>query len=82
MSPVAAGLEAVRAVQIVADDQASVRFFGSGYLVTSDLVLTAAHVLHGTAKVSVRFVDGPGQVREVGAQVVFSSTAADLPSSV
>jgi len=78
VSPVAAGLEAVRAVQIVADDQASVRFFGSGYLVTSDLVLTAAHVLHGTAKVSVRFVDGPGQVREVGAQVVFSSTAADL----
>lgn len=78
VSPFAAGLEAVRAVQTIADDQAGLRLFGSGYLVTSDLVLTAEHVLHGAAEVSVRFVNGLGQVREVGAQVVFSSAAADV----
>ncbi|GCD99269.1 trypsin-like peptidase domain-containing protein [Embleya hyalina] len=74
----AAGWDPTRAVQTVAVDAAGGRWFGSGYLVTADLVLTAQHVLHGAGSVMVRFVDAPGRVRETGAAAVFADARADV----
>lgn len=67
-----------RAVQIVAFDAARGRWFGSGYLVTADLVLTAQHVLHDATSALVRFVDAPGRVRDVDADAVFADARVDV----
>ena len=75
---VTGGWDARRAVQTVAVDGAGARWFGSGYLVADDVVLTAAHVLHGARSAAVRFVDGPGSVREVSCDAVFSDARADV----
>ncbi|WP_344664317.1 serine protease [Catenulispora yoronensis] len=78
MAAVTSGWEAGRAVQTVALDADGKRWFGSGYVVASDLVLTAEHVLHGGGAVAVRFVDAPGRVREVACEAVFADGRADV----
>ncbi|WP_194904063.1 tetratricopeptide repeat protein [Catenulispora rubra] len=79
MSPQTAvgGWDAARAVQTLAVDAADKRWFGSGYLVAPDLVLTAAHVLHGASTAVVRFF-APGRVREVPCDAVFADVRADV----
>jgi tetratricopeptide (TPR) repeat protein len=71
------GLDADRAVQVLAD-RASGRGLGSGYLVSADLVLTAAHVVAGAQALTVRFVQGPGRIREVPAHAVWAHGPVDL----
>lgn len=60
------------AVVVGADGEERPRF-GSGYLLTPHLVLTAAHVLHGGVSAKVRFVSAPGEVHEMSAIAVFTS---------
>jgi hypothetical protein len=72
------GWDANRAVQAVAIDAAGKRWFGSGYLVSAELVLTAQHILRGTTSVIVRIFDAPGQVRDVLADAVFADARADV----
>lgn len=67
-----------RAVQTVAEDSGGVRWFGSGFQVAADLVLTANHVLHGCVSLAVRFVEAPGGVREVVADRVFWDAGVDV----
>ena len=74
----AGGADAQRAVQTVVVDGANRRWFGSGYLVSQALVLTAAHVLHGAKSAQVRLVDAPGRVRDVPGDVVFAEAEADV----
>jgi S1-C subfamily serine protease len=47
---------------------------GSGFLVTDDLILTAAHVVHGVDELEVTFVDG----ETISAKVISSDVHADL----
>ncbi|MER5908681.1 trypsin-like peptidase domain-containing protein [Streptomyces mirabilis] len=52
--------------------------FGSGYQVSGGLVLTAEHVVRRASAVAVRFVDGPGRVREVSGMVAWADRSTDL----
>lgn len=67
-----------RVAQIVADRGASVeRFYGSGYLVGRDRVLTTAHVLAGASAVRVRLdVGQPGEI-DVRAERWWADPAGD-----
>jgi len=47
---------------------------GSGFLISDDLILTAAHVVHGSELVQVKFYDGV----EIVAKVISSDIYADL----
>ncbi|MGW3147215.1 MULTISPECIES: FxSxx-COOH system tetratricopeptide repeat protein [Streptomyces] len=51
---------------------------GSGYLVRTGLVLTAEHVLRGAASIMVRLIPHVGVTEDVAAELVWSSTAADV----
>ena len=68
-------LDAGRLVKIYRAEQRDNRF-GSGYLVTPDLVLTAAHVC-GNGKISdsceVRFLDPDGTQPWLNAEIVWRS---------
>jgi tetratricopeptide (TPR) repeat protein len=72
------GPEAKRAVQVVAHRQDGTRWFGSGYLVTGDLVITARHVLGDADDVTVRFIDAPGQVRNEPGKTVWGHEGVDV----
>ncbi|WP_344661280.1 tetratricopeptide repeat protein [Catenulispora subtropica] len=65
-------------MQTVVVDAAGEKWLGSGYLATAELVLTAEHVLHGAQAAEVRFVDAPGQMRKLSADVVFADARADV----
>jgi tetratricopeptide (TPR) repeat protein len=71
------GLDAARAVQVVARHPGD-PWFGSGYQVSDDLVITARHVVVGATSVAVRFVDASGQVREMNAQTVWDHAMVDV----
>ncbi|MGY5129457.1 trypsin-like peptidase domain-containing protein [Streptomyces nigrescens] len=51
---------------------------GSGYQVTGDLVLTAAHVVGDARSVDVRFLTGDGGTRQSTAETVWSAPALDI----
>lgn len=70
------GLDARRVVQVLAGPEAGAR--GSGYLVSGQAVLTAAHVVAGTGTVRLRFLAGlPGEWTAPG-EVVFRHPGADV----
>ena len=71
------GLDARRAVQIITR-RADGRWLGSGYLVRSDMVITAQHVVTGAAGITVRLIEGPGEVREVDGDVAWAEVSVDL----
>lgn len=77
MIPVGQGLDPCRAVQVLADRTGG-RRLGSGYQVAADLVLTADHVIAGAQALTVRFIDGPGRIREVPARTVWAHGSVDL----
>lgn len=52
--------------------------FGSGYLVSGSLVITAGHVVSGARQLTVRFVEGPGRVRNAPGTVAWSDPDVDL----
>lgn len=70
------GWDTRRAVQIVVRGEGRV-WFGSGYLVTPTLILTAAHVAD-SGTVAVRFVRSDRSVLEIQAAVVWSHTGSDM----
>lgn len=74
----AGGPEAKRAVQVVAHRQDGTDWFGSGYLVTGDLVITAQHVVGDADDVTIRFIDAPGRVRSERGKRVWAHTDIDL----
>ncbi|SHN36212.1 serine protease [Actinacidiphila paucisporea] len=71
------GLDPRRAVQVLADRDGT-RALGSGYQVTADLVLTAEHVVTDAQEVTIRFIDGPGRIRETHARTVWAHARVDL----
>lgn len=67
-----AGLEPRRACQILTEVEV-----GSGYLVSSDLVFTARHVVCNAAEVTVRFIDDQGSPRDVLGGLVWADEEDD-----
>ena len=72
------GLQVDRVAQIITDVDGSSGLRGSGYLVRTRMVLTAAHVVPPSAKVRVRFVADDGTPHEVAGEVVFRDETVDL----
>ncbi|MBM7439773.1 trypsin-like peptidase domain-containing protein [Streptomyces sp. HB132] len=72
------GLEPPRAAQIVAVRDAGPRVLGSGYLVTGDAVLTAAHVVRDATSVLVRLVTGDRRAVDLPATLVWKHDEADV----
>ncbi|MFJ5675696.1 NACHT domain-containing protein [Streptomyces sp. NPDC093097] len=72
------GLDTRRAVQIVTTRRASAGRRGSGYQVTGDVVLTAAHVVSGAVSVRVRFVTEDGVTWDVDAETVWDDSDVDV----
>lgn len=79
-SPEPAGLDPRRAVQILVetDGERGERRRGSGYRVTADAVLTAAHVVRDASVVRLRFVDAGRGTTEVPGTPVWSDPTADI----
>lgn len=73
-----AGLDPGRAVQILTTRRTGAGRRGSGYRVTADVVLTAAHVVGDAVSVQVRFVTADGGVRETAGEPVWANPAADV----
>jgi hypothetical protein len=67
------GLDLDRVAQIISDKNR-----GSGYLVRTRMVLTAAHVVAPETRVEVRFVLDSGEARTEPGQVVFHEESVDL----
>lgn len=72
------GLDPGRAVQIITARRSGAGRCGSGYQVTGDLILTAAHVVGDAVSVRVRFVAEDGGVREVQGAPTWSDSASDI----
>ncbi|MEY9842137.1 NACHT domain-containing protein [Streptacidiphilus sp. EB103A] len=73
------GLEQVRAVQVITTLTAgSAGRRGSGYLVTGNAVLTAAHVVHDAVSVQVRFVTRDGHTTDLPGNSVWEDLTADI----
>ncbi|WP_428935976.1 trypsin-like peptidase domain-containing protein [Streptomyces sp. ACT015] len=79
-SPEPLGFDPRRAVQVLVetDGGPGERRRGSGYRVTADTVLTAAHVVRDASSVRLRFADGALGTTEVPGTRVWSDTAADI----
>ncbi|ANZ20566.1 putative NTPase (NACHT family) [Streptomyces noursei ATCC 11455] len=73
-----AGLDPARAVQIITTRPSGAGRRGSGYRMTGDVVLTAAHVIGDAASVQVRFVHQDGSVRDVPGETVWADVPADI----
>ncbi|GAA3185498.1 MULTISPECIES: trypsin-like peptidase domain-containing protein [Streptomyces] len=67
-----------RVVQILAERGAGSRWRGSGYRVTGDAVLTAAHVVTDASAVRLRFLTEDGGALELPAEPVWSDTGIDV----
>ncbi|MFD5254724.1 NACHT domain-containing protein [Streptomyces bobili] len=72
------GLDPRRAVQVITTRGAGPGGRGSGYQVTGNLVLTAAHVLCDATSVQVRFLTEDGGTREVDGKPVLADSASDV----
>ncbi|MEU1485616.1 NACHT domain-containing protein [Streptomyces sp. NPDC005752] len=72
------GLEPPRAAQIVAVRHAGLRVLGSGYRVTGDAVLTAAHVVRDATSILVRFVTEDRHAVDLPARLVWEHDEADV----
>lgn len=75
------GLDQRRVVQIVTTRRAKERWRGSGYQVTRNLVLTAAHVVCDATTVQVRFLTenrGTWKTRELYATPVWTNADSDI----
>ncbi|MFJ6759773.1 trypsin-like peptidase domain-containing protein [Streptomyces sp. NPDC091273] len=72
------GLDRRRAVQVVTTCGAGAGGRGSGYQVTGNVVLTAAHVVCGAATVQVRFLTEDGGTREVQGRPFWVNSDADV----
>ncbi|MFF4605363.1 trypsin-like peptidase domain-containing protein [Streptomyces sp. NPDC001339] len=74
-----AGFDAGRAVQIIVPaHRGGAGRRGSGYQITRDVVLTAAHAVGDAVSVQVRFVADDGSTREVHGETVFADSASDI----
>lgn len=74
----AAGLDQRRAVQVIALRGSGVRALGSGYLVTGEAVLTAAHVVRGATALRVRFITTGGRAVELPGMPVWEHHESDV----
>ncbi|MGF6945908.1 trypsin-like peptidase domain-containing protein [Streptomyces auratus] len=72
------GLDSGRAVQIITTHPTGAGRRGSGYRVSGDVVLTAAHVVSDAGSVQVRFVTGDGSTREVHGEPVWADSTSDI----
>lgn len=72
------GLDVRRVAQVLTTRGAGAGRRGSGYRMTSDTVLTAAHVVHDAASVRLRFLTEDGGTTELPGEPVWSDTGADI----
>ncbi|GAB2813745.1 hypothetical protein GCM10027073_52530 [Streptomyces chlorus] len=72
------GLDRRRVVQVIAVRGADEGWRGSGYQVTWNLVLTAAHVVCTATTVQVRFLTAGRGTREVYGKPVWTNPASDI----
>ncbi|MCX4906354.1 NACHT domain-containing protein [Streptomyces sp. NBC_00878] len=72
------GLDPRRAVQVITTRGADGGWRGSGYQVTRNLVLTAAHVVCDATKVQVRFLTEGRRTRELYGKPVWTNLASDI----
>lgn len=72
------GFDHSRAVQVVTTREAGRVRLGSGYLVTGDTVLTAAHVVRDAESVLVRFVAVDGRTTEFPVTPVWEDSGVDV----
>ncbi|WP_399083110.1 trypsin-like peptidase domain-containing protein [Streptomyces sp. BBFR2] len=67
-----------RVVQILTERSAGTRWRGSGYRVSGDAVLTAAHVVSGAAAIRLRFLTEDGGAAELPAEPVWTDARTDV----
>ena len=72
------GLDPQRVVQVITTQHAGARKLGSGYRVSGDAVLTAAHVLSDAVSVQLRFLTEDGSTRELPGEQVWADSALDI----
>ncbi|WP_052230287.1 NACHT domain-containing protein [Streptomyces sp. CT34] len=72
------GLDPRRAVQIITTLRAGPVQLGSGYRVSGDAVLTAAHVVNDAVSVVMRFITEDGGTAELPGEPVWSDSAVDI----
>jgi hypothetical protein len=72
------GFDPRRAVQVITTRGASAGRRGSGYRVTGDMVLTAAHVVYDASSVRLRFLTEDGETRESRGETVWADSASDI----
>jgi hypothetical protein len=72
------GLDQRRVVQVITTRRANESWRGSGYQVTRDLVLTAAHVVCDARTVQVRFLTTGRGTRELHGKPVWTNPALDI----
>ncbi|MFF2652683.1 trypsin-like peptidase domain-containing protein [Streptomyces sp. NPDC058045] len=74
----ATGLDPRRAVQVLATAETGARRRGSGYRVTADTVLTAAHVVRDAPSIRLRFFADGGRTSELPGVRVWLDVEADI----
>lgn len=72
------GFDPRRAVQIVTQRDAGAGRRGSGYRVTGDVVLTAAHVISDATSVQIRFLAEDGSTTDLPGERVWADSDADI----
>ncbi|MGW1373440.1 NACHT domain-containing protein [Streptomyces sp. NPDC002446] len=72
------GFDARRVVQVITALRTGARRLGSGYRVSGDAVLTAAHVTCDAESVQLRFLTEGGGVTELPGEQVWADSAADI----
>ncbi|TJZ57368.1 serine protease [Streptomyces piniterrae] len=73
-----AGLELRRVVQVLTELRAGAARRGSGYRVSGDAVLTAAHVVSDAESVQLRFLTEDGDITELPGEPVWADSTADI----
>ncbi|WP_254407518.1 NACHT domain-containing protein [Streptomyces sp. GMY02] len=72
------GLDPRRVVQVITAQRSGVGGRGSGYRVSGNAVLTAAHVVSDAVSVRVRFLNEDGSVTELPGEPAWTDSASDI----